>query len=390
MKTMRLLLAAFATTAFVSSLTGCTTIVRGGPATKQEGVHYFLPMTIISATPNADGTLTVEPTSIPDPKHEYVVSASSVLGKYTFEAKVAKGLLTDLNMDSDSTEIAKTAVEAAGAIEKAQVAAERKAVAAREEAVAAQETAIKTATKLVQDKKRALEKLRDKRALLLKQGAAEDSDAIKAVDLEIVVAQRDVAYAEEDLAALIADRKRTGNRDVARAGAGNLDSGGSLTVASEAWGSVIYRVEQFMAADELPSVKLVRAEWGAAGGTLQSQVKFRTATIAKTDATETTKIDFEIPPPAAASEPNGDFRTVLVKVNSSLVAVGEGEVLQGPQEKKKADAAVALKMQGGSQQIEARIPTTVPAGTYFLRFKYQVAGSDKMKRLETALEFSVK
>src|SRR5205814_3990913 len=64
-------------------LSGCTRLcvqkVPSDPAAAStvQGVRYSLPRTFLSLTPQADGTLTVEDSYLPDSQNTYAVQASS-------------------------------------------------------------------------------------------------------------------------------------------------------------------------------------------------------------------------------------------------------------------------------------------------------------------------
>lgn len=349
-------------------LAACTTVVRGGrPSPDHDGVHYWLPMPIVKVTPMANGQLTVTTDSIPDSRHEYVLSAQSILSKYTFEVKVVNGLLTDVTMDSESTATTEKLIEASSEFEKTRVAAEVTALEAREAAVKAREAAIKTATANVLAKKRALQQLQDKRAELIRQGNAEDSDEVRAVDLEIVNARRELEFAEEDLATLLDDDGSLGNQDAGGARAAHDGSG------PVAWGPVVYRVEQWIDGDGLPNVRLVAASWPDSS----SQVRFRTATSAG-DAPEPPKprpnVQFQIDGPSALEPKDGRIEmTVIGPIELFDVSGGGLEKFGRDDAAGKAD----LSLQPDRKRVVITMPPDLPDGQYFVRIDYRIEQNDK-------------
>jgi hypothetical protein len=361
---------------------GCSTFVRGSkPSAKKDGVHYWLPMPILRATPNANGTLTVTPDSVPDTRHEYVVSARSLLGKYKFEVKVDKGLLTTVTMNGDTSDTPKSVVDAAVAIEKSRIAAERSAVEAREEAVKTREKAIKDATAKVLEKKRVVIKLRAERDAKIGQGFEETSDEIKAIDLRITDALSELTFAEEDLAALLAESGTGGNLDSGKSR--HHDGAGNATLA---WGPVIYRIEQWIDSDKMPNVRLVAANWKD-GETTATQLEFQTAvtgnpvhTPPKTDVQM-----FTVDGHKQISPAEGKLRlTIDAKVELHNV---EGGQVENASFVSVGDAYLSL--QQGGKKILVDLPAGLADGRYYLTFKYDqegVIGTAENARIE----FSVK
>ena len=92
--------------AVVGLLGGCVSRMTVVPATSSStGVRYFLPEVFIQVTPNQDGTVTVAPVYLPDPKHEYAIKVDTYLGNHTIDiTRTKEGFLDTLTFNSDSTE----------------------------------------------------------------------------------------------------------------------------------------------------------------------------------------------------------------------------------------------------------------------------------------------
>lgn len=109
--------------ATASLLFGCVSVVTVKKADgNAEGIRYFLPEVFIQVTPAADGTIAVEKLYLPDPSHEYSISARSFLSAHTLEVeRDEKGLLKSVIFNSDSTGVAQQLATSAAAVRAAEI-----------------------------------------------------------------------------------------------------------------------------------------------------------------------------------------------------------------------------------------------------------------------------
>lgn len=161
-------------TAMSFALGGCVSMVTVEKASPQsEGIRYSLPQVFIRVVPAPDGTMTVQKLFLPDPDHEYVINATSYLGKYTLEVKRDEsGFLESAAFNADSSGVAKQLATSAAAVRAAEV-----------DAQVAKSNAESAAAKGAADKARAALETADK--------------ARKQAQLDLALAKQKLAMLEE-------------------------------------------------------------------------------------------------------------------------------------------------------------------------------------------------
>lgn len=367
------------------TLAGCSTLVSGRRAGDAEGVHYWLPKPILVVTPNSDGTLTVKPDYIPDGTNEYVVSAKSFIGSYTFEVHVDQGLLTTVNMNSDNTAAAKAVADSLRDVEKARIDARKAAATAQATKQAATDTKVEAAKLAVRQAQYALDEAIAHRDALKEQGAKKED--IDTAELAITKAQSDLKAAQSELAYVLGTSTTADNADAGTARKAPVSR-------TRAAGPVLYTIQQSRD-DNGPTVRLVESRWTMEskpdnGGPVSSgQLYFDTAMTAN--------------PPAAASKPAaspfkvaGTSKLKMGQVKLTLDAKahitalepskGENGVIKtkGSAERK---VSLTLRTDGQKkQQVDVQLPNDIKPGDYTLEFRYK---DESGKKLSADVTFSV-
>jgi len=91
-----------------------TQISKANQGTVQ-GVRYCLPKPFIQATPQADGTVSMDVVYFPDRGHCYAIDTSSDMSSYTFQiARDEKGLLTAIEYKASTTAVGQQLAASAG------------------------------------------------------------------------------------------------------------------------------------------------------------------------------------------------------------------------------------------------------------------------------------
>jgi hypothetical protein len=125
---------------------GCVSIVSVEKSTtaKKAGVTFNLPEVFIQVARNADGKYEIRKHFIPDPAQEYVVSTTSIFGNYTIDIqRGSNNLLESVSFETDTTAVAKQAIESATAVRVARIeAAAARAKADADAAKAASDKAL--------------------------------------------------------------------------------------------------------------------------------------------------------------------------------------------------------------------------------------------------------
>ena len=96
-------------------ISGCTTYITSEKFTgREEGRVYCLPQPVITVSPNSDGTVSYESTTIPDRNKRYVIRATSFISEYTLDTQVSNCYLTKVSLDAKSADAVAELVKASG------------------------------------------------------------------------------------------------------------------------------------------------------------------------------------------------------------------------------------------------------------------------------------
>lgn len=365
----------------VIASSGCITNVSGKKeGDKSIGYRYALPAPLIEFTPASDGSFTVTPKLVPDDQNRYTVSATSIMGNYTFKISVENGLLKQLIMDGDSTVVADKLITAQAEITKARIAAaaaaeatEKKkaddAAAAAATALDAAETAVANAKDDLEKKENALNKLKQLQA---DPNLSDTVTKAQIVTAEIAVSEAqtvyDIAVRKRD--ALLASAKARGNADM---GGANRDGPKPAVKYGHAWGPVYYTVKQSIGKDGKPTVALVPAQWGETG---KQQLQFRTHSFGSTDAAAGAKdLPFDDTERTAILKDNVLTLEILTKPGKTIESLEPpknetnvvGEVRKRNTPAGLPDHKPSLKLEGNNK-VTATLRRDLPAGDYGLTF----------------------
>jgi len=100
---------------------------------KENGYYYSLPIPYLVVKPKGDGTMDVEVEYLPDPDHQYAVSAWSFLGSHELTVEVDdNGLLKKIVWDKDDSAVAAQLANSAGNVGAAKITADGEAKKAEE------------------------------------------------------------------------------------------------------------------------------------------------------------------------------------------------------------------------------------------------------------------
>jgi hypothetical protein len=236
---------------------GCATFLTGGRTQNYSGGQtYYLPKYCIIAQPLKSGSVMYNELYIPDPGNEYSLDVFSIISKYSLDVEQDNGLLTKITLKGESDAVAAETVKAFGEIEKSRTEARAKEEAADQAAVDAAKKTVATAQENV-DKATLELKAAMARLEKLKQIGTKD----QIIQQELTVVDKEAALEEaERILAREEDKfrrvQRNGAADSPDAAAGDSES----QKVAEAYGSVLYCLEQWIDADGVPDIALRAVE----------------------------------------------------------------------------------------------------------------------------------
>ncbi len=213
-------------------ISGCTTYITSEKFTgKEEGRVYCLPQPVITVSPNSEGAVAYESTTIPDRNKRYVVRASSFISNYTLDTQVSNCYLTKISLDAKSADAMSDLVKASGTFANSYIETANTTYSDQKKSDKTAEDAV-VAAKLAWDKARAkLKYLQDNAGKYLN-----DISNKNIIDAEIEVAQARAAYE---------DSLRAGGKPVLTNSL-NPDSAvdNPGTVVGKSWSNAIFSVIQ--------------------------------------------------------------------------------------------------------------------------------------------------
>lgn len=149
----------------IIALSGCTTTMGGGQATERaSGLRYYLPAPHVILTPKSDGTVTVEVKYLPDPNNAYTLNLKSYLSNSTFDITTSNGMLTSINLNSDSSAVPSSAVTAIEELEKENLKAKDTENKAKQQKADTRKSSINTLANSIREQKEKIELLEDEQA----------------------------------------------------------------------------------------------------------------------------------------------------------------------------------------------------------------------------------
>jgi len=90
------------------------------------GIRFALPVRLIVAEPQPNGSLAVKVVYLPDPDNTFAATSRTHFAKNTFTVKVANGLLTDFGFNSDTSTVPAKLIDSAAAVRAERVKADAK------------------------------------------------------------------------------------------------------------------------------------------------------------------------------------------------------------------------------------------------------------------------
>lgn len=359
------------------ALSGCTTLMSGGPATKDgTGIRYSLPAPHIFLNPQADGTITVEVKYLPDPNNTYTLNIDSYLSNTTFNVGLENGMLTSLALDSKSSEVAGKVISAATEIQKARMTAKQqqlKTDQGKKDAI--KKTTNEVATE-IRNKVKEIALLKDKMEFYNSQPTGTYSKK-EFLDLNLEISQREV---ELDFLKKKLGLAKSGTFNDPSAFMDPIKKDDSL---KKAYGPVLFRV--------LPTqnsgVKLVAVEFQKTFETSTSAVpidipaspvdltfRLSKVIVKKTDTSHDINIMFSKPIEAIDIQ-----RTQLMRPADGF---SSPPVLKGEQ--------VPLSIESSdSKKMKLVLPNTVQSGVYRLDIALKVKGEDGFQQQSIPIHWLV-
>lgn len=350
----------------LAAMTGCATTMSGGPVTTKNtgGIRYYLPAPHIVLTPKPDGTIEVKVEYLPDPNNAYTLDVDSYFSSATIDVTLSNGMLTKINLNADSSEVAEKAIEAGSAIQKARMDAEQAKKKAEHDAKVAEETATEAAVQAVKKKEEELDLLVAKLDFYKQQpdGAIQE-EHFRELDLQILETKIQLDYLKQKAGITAAD---SANNSAAFNAPDQTHS--SLL---KAWGPVFFRV-----LSDGEGVKLVAVEGQKTYQTSVSRVPPKTPSLSvspspaivnasdnnrdivftfsqpiKIDITRTRMVDPSLGVKAAPILEGNDISLRITDEDSKKLLL----VLPKTIPKGKYRLALALKVQGDSTPQEVNI-----------------------------------
>lgn len=380
-------------------LSACTTTMDVKHVTDKnddvEGIRYFLPRPYLLVSPAADGTITVETVYLPDLSEQYAITTKSIVAKHKLSVELDDhGFLKSFGTTSDSTDLAKTSIEQAGALQKARMDAAQKesdkaaeAAKKKKDAVAAADDAVTAAKAEVQDTEDEIKVLQE--AVNDASGAAKDDFQKKLVDAKVRLEkaknkEKAAEKAVEDLKNAALDFPHAMNLPVSMISAFMDDATARGTQASatlpKVWGPVLFAMVDTFDTDRKETVRLVPVD----------QKLFRTQAIAeKGDKKQTTSevtpklnVREEVRIGQGVAEFTIDSDTDIVELNqldSRLRSEGIRVLFLKAMKTVPADP----------KRVRITLDHDIPAGDYSLELVYSVMEGEKKAQKSTRVVFRV-
>lgn len=347
----------------VLAVAGCTTTLSGGKAKGETaGLVYYLPAPHLYLSPQADGSVVLEVKYLPDPTNAYTLQLDSYLSKATFEVGTSNGLLSTVNLNADTSEVAASAVAAATEIRKAHITAAQTKDAARKTQEDAKRTAVKAAADAVTDQRDKVALLQDKQKFYEKNPPKEGS-GVDLLELKLELSQEKLKLTQLEA--------RLGL--VKGASTSAFNEPGAVVASAEgvAYGPMLFRMLQ-----DGDGVKLVAVEDQITLGTPKS--------VAASSSVKATPAKIVIRPRDVLRDAVIDFSEAVVITAGSAKVVNPALGAAAPPVVPNGQLSSSLSQD--AKKLTIRLPSTLVPGRY--RIDVDVTGpSGNRQQVSVPLEW---
>jgi hypothetical protein len=344
----------------IIALSGCTTMMGGGKATENsKGLRYYLPAPHIILTPKSDGTVTVEVKYVPDPNNAYTLNLKSYFSNSTFDITTNNGMLTSINLNSDTSAVPSSAITAIETLKKEDLKTKDAENKTKQQKADTRSTAINTLANTIREKKEKIELLEDEERFYQNNPNHSKSEELTKVRFDL---------SQEKLKL----KQLEGRLTVADSGSDSFNSPTEPNEPSlqKSYGPVLFRV--------LPiegGVKLV---------SLESQRLFQTSTSALPGGIAVADQPIKFSPDTAIVKAGSENLDIIFTSSKEITIDREQTNLTSPSEGVTKIIIPGSKLPisvGGtnSKSIKLVLPEDLPSGIYQLNLVFRVDGGQRQQ-----------